>query len=154
MQPHVIEKRIELNAPVTRVWRALTDSREFGEWFKVKLDTPFEVGKEAHGQITHPGYEHVTWRGVVVDITPMTRFAFTWHPYAVDPKKDYSAEPPTLVEFLLEPKGSKTVLTVRETGFEKVPADRRDEAFRMNEQGWAGQIKNIERHVGTERVGA
>lgn len=143
----VIEKHIELNAPVDRVWRALTDSREFGEWFKVKIDGAFEAGKESTGHITHPGYEHVQWHATVVDITPKKRFAFTWHPYAIDPKQDYSGETPTLVEFLLEPNGKGTRLTIRESGFDKVPAHRRDEAFRMNDNGWAGQIKNIARHV-------
>jgi uncharacterized protein YndB with AHSA1/START domain len=142
-----IEKRIELNAPVSRVWRALTDYREFGEWFKVKLDGPFVVGEISRGNITHPGYEHLQWEVVVRSIEPERLFSFTWHPYAVDPKVDYSKETPTLVEFLLEPTEKGTLLTVTESGFDKVPSLRRAEAFRMNDGGWAQQMKNIESHV-------
>ena len=96
-----IEKRIEMKAPVSRVWRAITDYREFGEWFKVKMEAPFAAGKVALGQITHPGYEHVQMRMTVVTIEPERLFSFTWHPYGIDPKVDYSKETPTLVEFKL-----------------------------------------------------
>lgn len=142
-----IEKRIQLNAPVSRVWRALTDYREFGAWFCVKLAGPFVPGQEAVGQITHPGYEHVTWRAVVQRIEPERLFSFTWHPYAVEPGVDYCAEPPTLVEFRLEPSGDGTLLTLTESGFDSIPAGRRAEAFRMNDNGWAQQMENIRRHV-------
>jgi uncharacterized protein YndB with AHSA1/START domain len=142
-----IEKRIELNAPVSRVWHALTDYREFGAWFRVKLAAPFEPGKEATGQITHPGYEHVTWRAVVQKMEPERLFSLTWHPYAIEPGVDYSAEPRTLIEFRLEPRGSGTVLTLTESGFDSIPADRRAEAFRMNDNGWTQQMENIRRHV-------
>src|ERR1043166_7976596 len=94
-----IGKRIELNAPVSRVWRALTDYREFGEWFRVKLEGPFVVGKVSRGRITHPGYEHVVWEATVKEMRPESVFSLTWHPHAVDPKADYSKEEPTLVEF-------------------------------------------------------
>jgi len=87
-----IEKRIELKAPVSRVWRALTDYREFGEWFRVKLDGPFVPGQASHGHITYPGYEHVKWEAVVQTMEPERLFSFTWHPYAIDPKKDYSMD--------------------------------------------------------------
>ncbi len=97
-----VEKRIELKAPISRVWRALTDYREFGEWFRVKLDGPFVPGQVSRGQITYPGYEHVKWEAVVQKMEPERLFSFTWHPYAVDPKIDYSKETPTLVEFRLE----------------------------------------------------
>jgi len=142
-----IEKRIQLKAPVSRVWRALTDYREFGAWFCVKLDGPFVPGKEAVGQITYPGYEHVTWRAVVQRIEPEQLFSFTWHPYAVEPGVDYSAEPQTLIEFRLEPSGDGTVLTLTESGFDSIPAGRRAEAFRMNDNGWTQQMENIRRHV-------
>ncbi|MFC5580111.1 SRPBCC family protein [Rhodanobacter terrae] len=142
-----IEKRIQLNAPVSRVWRALTDYREFGAWFCVKLAGPFVRGGEAVGQITYPGYEHVTWRAVVQRIEPKRLFSFTWHPYAVEPGADYSAEPPTLVEFRLQPGGDGTLLTLTESGFDSIPAGRRAEAFRMNDNGWAQQMENIRRHV-------
>ncbi len=98
-----IEKRIELKVPVARVWRALTDYREFGEWFRVNLDGPFVPGQIARGNITWPGYEHVVWEAVVQAMEPERLFSFTWHPYSVDPKLDYSQESSTLVEFRLEP---------------------------------------------------
>lgn len=142
-----IEKRIELRAPVSRVWRALTDYREFGEWFRVKLEGPFVPGQVSRGRITSPGYEHLKWEAVVQKMEPDRLFSFTWHPYAVDPKIDYSKEPQTLVEFRLEKTASGTLLSVTESGFDKIPKDRRFEAFRMNEGGWAEQMRNIERHV-------
>jgi uncharacterized protein YndB with AHSA1/START domain len=143
-----IEKRIELKAPVSRVWRALTDHREFGEWFRVKLDGPFLPGEVSRGKVTYPGYEHLKWEAVVQKMEPERLFSFTWHPYAIDPKLDYSGEPPTLVEFRLEKTaGGGTLLSVTESGFDKIPSARRLEAFRMNEGGWTEQMKNIEKHV-------
>jgi uncharacterized protein YndB with AHSA1/START domain len=143
-----IAKTIELRAPVSRVWRALTDHNEFGQWFRVRLDGPFAPGQVSRGQITHPGYEHLRWEAVVQTMEPERLFSFTWHPYAVDPKQDYSSEPPTLVEFSLEETGAGTLLRVVESGFDKLPPHRRDEAFRMNEGGWTAQLGNIARHVG------
>jgi uncharacterized protein YndB with AHSA1/START domain len=145
-----IEKRIELKAPVSRVWRALTDHREFGEWFLVKIDEPFAPGRISRGHLTYPGYEHLKWEAMVQKIEPERFFSFTWHPYAADPQKDYSEETPTLVEFRLEKTAGGTLLSVTESGFEKIPAGRRLEAFRRNEGGWTEQMKNIERHVGQE----
>ena len=142
-----IEKQIELKAQVSRVWRALTDYREFGEWFRVKLDGPFVPGQVSRGHITYPGYEHLKWEAVVQKMEPELLFSFTWHPYAVDSKIDYSKETPTLVEFRLEAIPGGTLLVVTESGFDKVPNDRRLEAFRRNDGGWAEQMKNIENHV-------
>ena|SRR5205807_5611335 len=142
-----IEKQIELKAPVTRVWRAITDYREFSEWFGVDLETPFIPGKTSRGKVTYPGYEHVTFEVTVQEIEPERLFSITWHPYAVDPGKDYSTEPSTLVEFRLQKTGTGTLLTVTESGFSKLPPDRRDEALRMNDDGWTEQLKNIERHA-------
>ncbi len=138
---------MELKAPVARVWRALTDYREFGEWFRVKIEGPFVPGEVSRGHVTYPGYEHLRWEVVVKAMEPERLFSFTWHPYAIDPKVDYSAEPQTLVEFRLEATAEGTRLTLTESGFDKIPAGRRPEAFRMNEGGWAEQMKNIERHV-------
>jgi uncharacterized protein YndB with AHSA1/START domain len=142
-----IEKQIELKAPVARVWRALTDYREFSKWFQVNLEASFVPGQTSRGQITFPGYEHLKWEAVVQKMEPERLFSFTWHPYALDLQRDYSKEPSTLVEFRLVRKGDGTLLTVTESGFSKLPADRRLEAFRMNDGGWAEQMKNIERHV-------
>ena len=113
-----IEKRIELKAPVARVWRALTDFREFGEWFRVKLEGPFVAGQVSRGHVTYPGYEHVKWEAVVQKMEPERLFSFTWHPYAVDPNVDYSRETPTLVEFRLEKTANGSLLTLTESGFE------------------------------------
>ena len=142
-----IEKRIELKASVSRVWRALTDHREFGEWFRVRLDGPFVPGQISRGQITYPGYEHVKFEAVVQKMEPERFFSYTWHPYAVDSNIDYSREEPTLVEFKLEKTSDGTLLIVTESGFDKIPSNRRSEAFRMNEGGWSEQLKNIESYV-------
>jgi uncharacterized protein YndB with AHSA1/START domain len=142
-----IEKTIDLKAPVSRVWKALTDYREFGAWFRIKLEGPFVAGNASAGQITYPGYEHVRMQVIVQKIEPERLFSFTWHPYAVEPGVDYSNETPTLVEFTLEPTSTGTLLRVVESGFDKIPKHRRDEAFRMNEGGWEEQMRNIARHV-------
>ncbi len=142
-----IEKSIELNAPVDRVWRALTDHNEFGEWFRVKLDGPFRTGDVSTGRIAYPGYEHLKWEATVKTMDKPRLFSFTWHPYAIEPDVDYSNETPTLVEFKLEPKGQGTKLTIVESGFNGVPKHRMPEAMRMNERGWAEQIRNIKSHV-------
>ena len=142
-----IEKRIELKAPMARVWRALTDYREFGEWFRVKLEGPFVPGQVSRGHITYPGYEHIKWEVEVQKMEPERLFSFTWHPYAVDPKIDYAKEMPTLVEFRLEKTASGTLLLLTESGFDKIPSERRLEALRMNEGGWTGQMKNVESYV-------
>jgi uncharacterized protein YndB with AHSA1/START domain len=142
-----IEKRLELKAPVSRVWRALTDHREFGSWFRVNIESPFVPGQMAQGQITYPGYEHVRWQAVIQKMEPERLFSFTWHPYAVDPQHDYSHETPTLVEFRLEKTATGTLLVLTESGFDKLPDERRPDALRMNDGGWTEQMKNIERHV-------
>jgi uncharacterized protein YndB with AHSA1/START domain len=142
-----IEKRIEIAAPASRVWQALTDSRQFGEWFLVTMDGPFVAGEPVAGRITHPGYEHLRMEIVVKAIEPQTLFSFTWHPYAVDPKVDYAQEESTLIEFRLQPTPVGTLLTVTESGFDKIPAERRAEAFLRNDGGWAQQMKNIQAYV-------
>jgi uncharacterized protein YndB with AHSA1/START domain len=146
-----IEKRIELRAPISRVWRALTDYREFGEWFRVKLEGPFIPGQVSRGQMTYPGYEHVKWEAVVQKMEPERLFSFTWpQPKSFDKADkpvDYSREPSTLVEFRLEKIAGGTLLVLTESGFDGLPGDRRLEAFRRNEGGWTEQMKNIENYV-------
>jgi uncharacterized protein YndB with AHSA1/START domain len=148
---NTIEKQIELKAPVSRVWRALTDHQQFGEWFRVKLDGPFVPGQISRGFITHPGYEHVKWEAVVEKMEPERLFSFTWpHSKSFDKDSysdDYSNAPRTLVEFRLEPTTSGTLLVLTESGFETLPVDLRLEAFRRNDGGWAQQMKNIENYV-------
>ena len=143
----MVEKQIEIAAPVSKVWDALTNQEKFGTWFRVKLEGPFVAGKESRGFVTWPGYEHIRWVATVKEIVPEKLFSFTWHPYAIDPAVDYSNEEPTLVEFRLEATAKGTRVTVTESGFEKVPEARRAEAFRMNDGGWAQQVKNIEEYV-------
>lgn len=142
-----VVREIELHAPVQRVWRALTDHREFGQWFRVAIDEPFVAGEPATGRITLESYEHVRWNVRIVAMEEPHRFAFTWHPYAIDPAIDYSHEEPTLVEFRLEASGTGTRLTVTESGFDRIPEHRRDEAIRMNGGGWTAQVENIRTHV-------
>jgi uncharacterized protein YndB with AHSA1/START domain len=113
----------------------------------VKLEGPFVAGQVSRGNITHPGYEHVKWEAVVQKMEPERLFSFTWHPYAIDPKIDYSEETPTLVEFRLARTASGTLLLVTESGFDRIPSDRRLDAFRMNDGGWTQQMKNLESHV-------
>lgn len=142
-----IEKQIILKAPRTRVWRAITDYKEFGTWFKAKLETPFVVGKWSHGMITYPGYEHLRIDVLVERMEPESVFALRWHPNAVDPGKDFSKEPTTLVEFLLDEVPEGTRLRLIESGWENIPPDRRAEAFRSNNGGWTEQMTNIEAHL-------
>ena len=142
-----IEKKVTLRAPRSRVWRAIATAEEFGAWFGVKLEGPFAEGATVRGKITHPGYEHLTMEMLVERIEPERYFAYRWHPYAIDTAVDYALEPTTLVEFRLDESGEGTVLTIVESGFDRIPLARRDEAFRMNEGGWTQQVRNIERHV-------
>jgi uncharacterized protein YndB with AHSA1/START domain len=143
-----IEKQVTLRAPRSRVWRALTTPKEFGTWFGVKLDGgAFTEGAAVRGRITHPGYEHLTMEMLIERIEPERYFSYRWHPYAHDPGVDYSSEPTTLVEFTLDETAGGTLLTVVESGFDRIPAARRAEAFRMNDQGWSAQLESIERHV-------
>jgi len=142
-----IEKKILLRAPRARVWRAIADSKEFGAWFGVKLEGEFAPGAKVSGKIASKGYEHVTMFVAVEKVDKERLLSFRWHPYDVDPALDTSSEPMTLVEFQLEETAQGTLLTVVESGFDKVPPARRAKAFEMNDQGWTEQMKNIERHV-------
>jgi len=142
-----IEKTVIVRAPRSRVWRAIANAEEFGAWFRVTLDGAFAEGATIRGRITHPGYEHVAMEMLVDRIEPERYFSYRWHPYAVEPGVDYSSEPTTLVEFILDETTGGTVLTIVESGFDRLPPSRRAEAFRMNDGGWTEQIKNIERHV-------
>jgi uncharacterized protein YndB with AHSA1/START domain len=142
-----IEKKVILQASRSRVWRAIATAGEFGAWFGVKLDGAFADGATVRGKITSPGYEHLTLEMLVERLEPERYFAYRWHPYAITPGVDYSTEPTTLVEFRLDESNSGTVLTIVESGFDRIPVERRAEAFRMNDGGWTEQMKNIERYV-------
>ena len=142
-----IEKHIVLDAPRGRVWRAITDVREFNEWFGVNLSGSFEPGAVVSGRITIPNYDHVTMTAWVETVEPERRFSFRWHPNAIDPYVDYSNEPTTLVTFLLEDVPGGTRLTVIESGFDAIPESRRIAAFEGNSTGWAAQLENIAKHL-------
>ncbi len=142
-----IEKIVELSAPVSRVWNALIDHVQFGEWFRVRLDGPFEVGATTTGNITYPGHEDMKWVSVTEEITPERRFVFSWPPSAVDPDTEYGADAKVTVEFALEPTELGTRLTIRETGFMQFPVRNRLDILRSNAEGWNIQAKNIAEYV-------
>jgi uncharacterized protein YndB with AHSA1/START domain len=143
-----IEKHVLLRAPRSRVWRALTEAKEFGQWFGAKLTGTFTPGAQLRGQITHKGYEHLTLELTVDRVEPERLLSWRWHPNAIDPAADYSAEPTTLVVFELEEVDGGTLLTVVESGFDRLPAARREQAYSGNDGGWTMQMEFIARHVG------
>jgi uncharacterized protein YndB with AHSA1/START domain len=142
-----IEKKITLRASRSRVWRAITTPEEFGAWFGVKVEGSFIEGTTVRGKITSPGYDHLTLEMQIERLEPERYFAYRWHPNAIKAGVDYSSEPTTVVEFHLEEVDGSTVLTVVESGFDRIPLARRAEAFRNNDHGWTEQTRNIERYV-------
>src|SRR5689334_9322166 len=152
-----IEKHVTLRAPRVRVWRALTDSQQFGTWFGVELDGPFVAGQRVTGRITptkvdpenarlQEPYRGARFECTIERIEPMDLFSFRWHPFAIDPAVDYSAEPMTLVTFeLADDGGGHTSLRITESGFDQIPLERRAQAFAANEGGWAKQSELIAR---------
>ncbi len=143
-----IEKKVLLHASPARVWQALADAQAFGQWFGVELTGRFAPGARVSGKITHEGYEHVPFEITVERMEPERLFSWRWHPHAIEPGADYSAEPTTLVVFELEEVEEGTLLTVVESGFDGIPLARRAQAYRGNEEGWALQMQAIERYVG------
>ena len=153
-----IEKKVLLRAPRKRVWRALSDSKEFGTWFGVKFDGPFAPGASMRGvivtttvnaEVAKAQKPHV---GMPFEITieqmePERLFSFRWHPFAVERGVDYSAEPTTLIVFALEEVADGVMLTVTESGFDRIPLARRAKAFTANEQGWGMMLKVIEEYL-------
>lgn len=153
-----IEKKILLRAPRKRVWRALTDSKEFGTWFGMKFDGPFSPGAAMRGVIVptqvnaevakaQKPYEGLPFEITIERMEPERLFSFRWHPNAVERGVDYSAEPTTLIEFLLEEVENGVLLTVTESGFDRIPLARRAKAFTANEQGWGMVVKLIEEYL-------
>ena len=143
-----IERSVLINAPRSKVWRAISDAEAFGEWFGANLKGQiFAPGQRAKGQITIAGYEHIAFDVVVERVEPQRLLSYRWHPYAIDPAVDYSKEEPTLVTFTLQDAPEGTLLTVVESGFDRVPPGRRLEAVRMNTGGWEAQLDNIQRHA-------
>jgi uncharacterized protein YndB with AHSA1/START domain len=146
-----IIKRVELEAPVSRVWRALSDHEEFGRWFRVKLDGPFVAGAVSTGQMTYPGYEHMPWLATIERVEPERLLSFRWHDFDEDAGVDIAEQPTTHVEFRLEPSATGTVLTITETGFEALPDHRRIAAMRSNTEGWNAQAENLASYVTATR---
>jgi uncharacterized protein YndB with AHSA1/START domain len=153
-----IEKKIVLNAPRARVWKALTNAEEFGTWFGVKLEGPFRPGTPLKGVIVPTAVDaevakaQQPYAGMPFEITvdriePERLFSFRWHPFAIEPGVDYSKEPTTLIEFTLEEKPSGILLTVTETGFDQIPLARRAKAFAANEGGWTKVMTLIEKYL-------
>jgi len=143
-----IEKQILLNAPRSRVWRALSNAEEFGTWFGVNLSgKQFVAGQSVQGHITYPGYEHLVMDVLVERVEPEHHLSWRWHPAAIDITVDYTPEPTTLVVFELTDVEAGTLLRVVESGFDQLPLERREVAFRLNDGGWAQQMTNIERYV-------
>jgi uncharacterized protein YndB with AHSA1/START domain len=141
-----IEKQVTLDAPRARVWRALTDVSQFNSWFGVSLTAPFAPGAEVSGRLNIRNTEHTLtiW---IEKLEPERLFSFRWHPYAIDPGVDYSAEPTTLVTFTLDDAPGGTRLMIVESGFDAIPESRRAEAFTMNEKGWSGQAEKIRKFL-------
>jgi uncharacterized protein YndB with AHSA1/START domain len=149
-----IEKKILLHAPLKRIWRAVSDSKEFGTWFGMKLDGPFKPGAQMRGVIVPTTVDpdvaagQKKYEGKPIELTiermePERLFSFRWHPFGLDPDVDYSVEPTTLVVFTLEEVGNGVMLTVTESGFDQIPIARRAKAFTANEQGWSKQMQLI-----------
>ncbi len=143
-----IERKVLLNVSRKQVWEALVDAEQFGGWFGIALKgKTFVAGETIEAPITYPGYEHVTWRARIERILPQTLFSFWWHPYAVNEGVDYSQETPTLVEFTIEDRAPGILLRVVESGFDTLPKERREKAFKMNSRGWDEQMSNIENYL-------
>jgi uncharacterized protein YndB with AHSA1/START domain len=153
-----IEKKIVLHAPRARVWRALTDAKEFGHWFGVKFEGPFVKGTLVRGVMVTTAvdaevakaqkpYEGMPFEITVESIEPERLFSFRWHPFAIDRNVDYSSEPTTLVAFTLEDSADGVTLTLTESGFDRIPLARRAEAFTSNEGGWTKVMTLIEKHL-------
>ncbi len=153
-----IEKKVQLKASVARVWRAISDSKEFGTWFGMKVEGPFVAGHKVKASIVPTKVDAEVAKmqephtGLAFDleiekVVPEREFAFRWHPFATDKTVDYSKEPTTLVTFLLAPNDSGVLLTITESGFENIPLERRAKAFAANEGGWAKQCELVEKYL-------
>jgi uncharacterized protein YndB with AHSA1/START domain len=147
-----IEKQIDLKAPVARVWRAVSDPKEFGSWFGISFEGPFVAGKDVAGRLLSPGYDHLTATFAVERVDEAAGvFAFRWHPFAIEPNVDYSEEPMTLVEIRVTESRGGSHVSIVESGFDALPLARRAKAFASNEGGWAIQVQNLAKYVGGTR---
>ena len=145
-----VEKQIVLKAPRAKVWRALVNPQAFGEWFGVKMSgPPMAAGQHLSGNITYPGWEHLVMEIWIESVVAEKHLSWRWHPAAIEPNVDYSAEPTTLVEFELQEVEGGTLLKVVESGFDALPLARRAKALGMNASGWQEQMLNIDMYVAT-----
>jgi uncharacterized protein YndB with AHSA1/START domain len=143
-----VERSVELEVPRSRVWKALTNAGEFGSWFGVHLEgKTFVAGERMLGRITYPGYEHLMMEMWIERIEPERLFSWRWHPAAIDPNVDYSTEPTTLVVFELREIDGRTLLSVVESGFDRIPVERRSTVIRLNTSGWEEQMSNVKKYV-------
>jgi uncharacterized protein YndB with AHSA1/START domain len=158
MSTERIEKKVILQAPRTRIWRALSDSTEFGSWFGMKFDGPFAPGARMRGVIVpttvnaevaqaQKQHEGMAFEITIEQMEPERLFSFRWHPYAIERDFDYAVEPTTLVVFALEEVANGVMLTVTESGFDQIPLARRAKAFTANEQGWGMVVKMLEEYL-------
>lgn len=158
MSSDQIAKQVFLKASKSRVWKALTDSKEFGAWFGMRLNGPFIAGQKITGVIAptkadtqvaemQKPYEGTPVEFLIDRMEPESLFSFKWHPYAIDPKVDYSNEPMTLITFTLTEKDGGVLLVITETGFDDIPIARRLEALKANEGGWAAQMQLISKYL-------
>jgi uncharacterized protein YndB with AHSA1/START domain len=143
---NIIKKQITLRATPARVWRAISNAREFGAWFGAEVRDDFVPGATVRGNVVYKG-NTLPFELQIEQMEAERLLSFRWHPFAVDPAVDYSKEPTTLVELALAPAGDGTLLTVTESGFDQIPIARRAKAFEMNDGGWAAQMTNIEKYV-------
>jgi len=144
---NTITKTTLVKAPIERVWRAISDHNEFGQWFKVALDQPFAVGQDSTGKMTYPGYEGYPWFAHVLAIEPNRRLAYDWVPGPAEIGQDLSNEQRTRVEFLLEAEADGTRVTIIESGFDKLPEERRESVLRGNTKGWDAQADNLREYA-------
>ena len=141
-----IEMTTVLRVPRSRVWQALSNTKEFARWFGIEFDGEFAPHARLRGKVTTPGYEHLGAEIRVERVEPEWLLAWRWHPSATDSAKDYSKEPTTLVSLVLSDVTGGTKLTIHESGFENIPAKRREKAYKENEEGWAMQIHALTRY--------
>jgi uncharacterized protein YndB with AHSA1/START domain len=143
-----IERKVLLKASRARVWRALSNAEEFGNWFGVNFKgKTFVAGKSVQGRITYPGYEHLVMEVLIERVEPERLLSWRWHPAAIESSVDYSQEPTTLVVFELAEVDGGILLTVVESGLDKIPLARRATVLRLNTSGWDEQMRNVEKHV-------
>jgi uncharacterized protein YndB with AHSA1/START domain len=145
-----VEKTIELRAPRSRVWRAISNGKELGAWFglgmPLELVGDFVPGAQISGTWIIDGREVKEPFCTIEHVEPERALVFRWVPYEVPPGEDHAKHPTTRIEFRLEDIANGTRLTVVESGFSRLPADKQYKR-RENGDGWALQLHAIAQHV-------